>query len=403
MNYSRFIGKNAELFKASEIRELLKVVEARKVISFAGGYPDPQTLPREALAKIAYEVILNQGDKALQYAPTKGVTVFRETLLKFLRDVGVKVAGEDDIIVTTGSQQGLDLISRTIIDPGDYIVTENPTYLAALTAFRTARPNIVGIPVDERGMRTEVLEAKLRELRSQGKRVKFVYTVPVAHNPTGITMSLERKKHLIELASQFDFIVFEDDPYSFFVFDEADVTKLKTLDSEGRVVYMGTLSKILSPGLRLGWALGPRQLIDVFERAKQSMDLNTTTLSQFIAKEAIERGVVAETIERAKRVYRVKRDTMVESLSENMVENSWWVKPVGGLFIMVWLPEQVDTKAMLQEAANEGVVYVPGESFFVDGSGKNTMRLNFSYPKVEEIRTGVEIIGRIVKRKIRGG
>jgi len=329
--------------------------------------------------------------------------VFRETLLKFLRDVGVKVAGEDDIIVTTGSQQGLDLISRTIIDPGDYIVTENPTYLAALTAFRTARPNIVGIPVDERGMRTEVLEAKLRELRSQGKRVKFVYTVPVAHNPTGITMSLERKKHLIELASQFDFIVFEDDPYSFFVFDEADVTKLKTLDSEGRVVYMGTLSKILSPGLRLGWALGPRQLIDVFERAKQSMDLNTTTLSQFIAKEAIERGVVAETIERAKRVYRVKRDTMVESLSENMVENSWWVKPVGGLFIMVWLPEQVDTKAMLQEAANEGVVYVPGESFFVDGSGKNTMRLNFSYPKVEEIRTGVEIIGRIVKRKIRGG
>lgn len=403
MDYSRFIGKNAELFKASEIRELLKVVEARKVISFAGGYPDPQTLPREALAKIAYEVILNQGDKALQYAPTKGVTVFRETLLKFLRDVGVKVAGEDDIIVTTGSQQGLDLISRTIIDPGDYIVTENPTYLAALTAFRTARPNIVGIPVDERGMRTEVLEDKLRELRSQGKRVKFVYTVPVAHNPTGITMSLERKKHLIELASQFDFIVFEDDPYSFFVFDEADVTKLKTLDSEGRVVYMGTLSKILSPGLRLGWALGPRQLIDVFERAKQSMDLNTTTLSQFIAKEAIERGVVAETIERAKRVYRVKRDTMVESLSENMVENSWWVKPVGGLFIMVWLPEQVDTKAMLQEAANEGVVYVPGESFFVDGSGKNTMRLNFSYPKVEEIRTGVEIIGRIVKRKIRGG
>jgi len=403
VDYSRFIGKNAELFKASEIRELLKVVEARKVISFAGGYPDPQTLPREALAKIAYEVILNQGDKALQYAPTKGVTVFRETLLKFLRDVGVKVAGEDDIIVTTGSQQGLDLISRTIIDPGDYIVTENPTYLAALTAFRTARPNIVGIPVDERGMRTEVLEDKLRELRSQGKRVKFVYTVPVAHNPTGITMSLERKKHLIELASQFDFIVFEDDPYSFFVFDEADVTKLKTLDSEGRVVYMGTLSKILSPGLRLGWALGPRQLIDVFERAKQSMDLNTTTLSQFIAKEAIERGVVAETIERAKRVYRVKRDTMVESLSENMVENSWWVKPVGGLFIMVWLPEQVDTKAMLQEAANEGVVYVPGESFFVDGSGKNTMRLNFSYPKVEEIRTGVEIIGRIVKRKIRGG
>jgi len=403
VDYSKFIGRNSELFKASEIRELLKVVEARKVISFAGGYPDPQTLPRESLARIAYEVILNQGDKALQYAPTKGVTVFRETLLKFLRNVGVKVAEEDDVIVTTGSQQGLDLISRTIIDPGDYIITENPTYLAALSAFRTARPNIVGIPVDEYGMKTEVLEDRLRELRSQGRRVKFVYTIPVAHNPTGITMSLERKKHLVELASQFDFLIFEDDPYSFFVFDEADVTKLKTLDSEGRVVYLGTLSKILSPGLRIGWVLGHKQIIDVFERAKQSMDLQTSTLSQYIAKEAIERGVVAETIEGAKRTYRVKRDAMVESLSENMVENSWWVKPVGGLFIMVWLPEQIDTKEMLTEAANEGVVYVPGASFFVDGSGKNTMRLNFSYPKIEEIRTGVEIIGRVVKRRIKGG
>ncbi|MEM4018573.1 MAG: PLP-dependent aminotransferase family protein, partial [Sulfolobales archaeon] len=350
MDYSRFIAKASEVFKASEIRELLKVVEARKVISFAGGYPDPQTFPRESLARIAYEVILNYGDKALQYSPTKGVTAFRETLVRYLKSNGVKVDSEDDIIITTGSQQGLDLVSRTLIDPEDYIVTENPTYLAALTAFRTARPNIIGIPIDGKGMKTEVLEERLKELKSLGKRVKFVYTIPIAHNPAGTTMSPDRKKHLLELASEYDFIVIEDDPYSFFVYDEADVTRLKTLDQEGRVIYMSTLSKILSPGLRVGWILGPRQLVDVFERAKQSMDLHTSTLSQYIAKEALERGVVGETIDKAKRVYRVKRDAMLSALSENMVENSWWAKPVGGLFLMVWLPPGIDTKAMLPEA-----------------------------------------------------
>lgn len=400
MDYTKFIARASEVFRGSEIRELLKVVEARRVISFAGGYPDPQTFPRESLAKIAYEIILNYGEKALQYAPTKGVTVFRETLVRYLKDGGVKVGSEDDVIITTGSQQGLDLIARTLIDPGDYIVTENPTYLAALTAFRTSRPNIVGIPLDERGMKTEVLEEKLKDLKSSGKEIKFVYTIPVAHNPAGTTMSLDRKKHLLELASRYDLIVIEDDPYSFFVYDEADVTRLKTLDEEGRVVYMSTLSKILSPGIRIGWMLGPRQLVDVFERAKQSMDLHTSTLSQYIAKESIERGVVGETIDRAKKIYRVKRDAMLSALSENMVENSWWAKPVGGLFLMVWLPLGIDTKAMLSEAINEGVVYVPGASFFVDESGKNTMRLNFSYPSVDEIRAGVEILGRIVKRKI---
>ncbi len=403
MDYAKFIARASEVFKASEIRELLKVAEARKLIVFAGGMPDPQTFPRESLARIAYEVILNYGDKALQYAPTKGVTAFRETLLRFLQSNGVEVTSEDDLIVTTGSQQGLDIVARTLIDPGDIIVMENPTYLAALAAFRASRPSIVGIPIDELGMKTDVLEEKLRELSSSGKSVKFVYTIPVAHNPAGTSMSSERKKHLLELASRYDFIVIEDDPYSFFVYDEADVTKLKTLDREGRVVYLGTLSKILSPGMRVGWTLGPKQLVDVFERAKQSMDLHTSSLSQYIAKEAIERGIVAETIEKAKRIYRVKRDVMLESLSENMVENSWWVKPVGGLFLMVWLPPEIDTKAMLPEAVNEGVIYVPGASFFVDEGGRNTLRLNFSYPSVDEIRTGVEILGKLVKRKLGRG
>jgi 2-aminoadipate transaminase len=400
LDYRKFIAKSAEAFRASEIRELLKVVEARRVISFAGGYPDPETFPRESLAKIAYEAILNYGDKALQYAPTKGVTVFRETLVKWLKSKNVKVLGEDDVIVVTGSQQALDIVARTLIDPGDYIVTENPTYLAALTAFRPARPNIVGVPVDSQGMRVDILEERLRELKSRGITPRFVYTIPTAHNPTGISMSLERKKYLLELASKYDLLVIEDDPYSYFVYDEADVTRLKTLDNEGRVVYVGTLSKILSPGLRLGWILANKQLVDVFERAKQSMDLHTPSLSQYIAKEAIERGVVEETIEKAKRIYRVKRDAMVEALSEHLVKDSWWIKPVGGLFLMVWLPRAIDTKAMLPKAVEAGVVYVPGAPFFVDESGTNTMRLNFSYPSVNDIRKGIEILGTLVRREL---
>jgi len=345
-------------------------------------------------------VVLNYGDRALQYAPTKGVTVFRETLTRWLRSKDVRVLDEDDLMVVTGSQQALDIVARTLIDPGDYIVTENPTYLAALTAFRPARPNIVGIPVDSQGMRVDVLEEKLKELKSRGITPRFVYTIPTAHNPTGISMSLERKKYLLELASRYDFLVIEDDPYSYFVYDEADVMRLKTLDTEGRVVYVGTLSKILSPGLRVGWILANKQLVDVFERAKQSMDLHTPSLSQYIAKEAIERGVVEETIGRAKRIYRVKRDAMVEALSEHLVEDSWWIKPVGGLFLMVWLPRAIDAKAMLPKAVEAGVVYVPGASFFVDESGTNTMRLNFSYPSVSDIRKGIEILGTLVKREL---
>ncbi|MCS7099795.1 MAG: PLP-dependent aminotransferase family protein, partial [Sulfolobales archaeon] len=187
---------------------------------------------------------------------------------------------------------------------------------------------------------------------------------------------------------------------SFFVYDEADVTRLKTLDSEGRVVYLSTMSKVLSPGIRVGWILGPQQLIDLFERAKQSADLHTPTLSQYIAKEAIEKGVVSETVEKARKIYRVKRDAILSALSENMVENSWWVKPVGGLFLMVWLPPEIDTREMLPTAIDEGVAYVPGAPFFVDESGRNTMRLNFSYPSIEEIRSGIEILGRIVRRKL---
>jgi len=384
------------------VRELLKVTEGKNIICFTGGFPDPQVFPKRELAEVASYVIEELGDRALQYGPTKGITEFRETLKRFLMNKGVKIESDDDIIVTTGSQQALDLISRLLINPGDTIMVELPTYLAALNAFKSSEPNIVPIPMDENGMRTDALEEEVKKLKRNGARIKFIYTIPVAHNPTGITMSIERKKHLLDIASENDLLIIEDDPYSYFVYDEGiDVTPLKTLDKEGRVIYLSTLSKILAPGLRLGWVLGNGVLVDYIERAKQSADLHTSTLNQFIAMEAIKRGIVDRTIVKAKEVYKVKRDVMIDALEKYMVKGTKWVKPVGGLFMLIWLPsESIDTKKLLPEAIKEGVAYVPGAAFFANGSGQNTIRLNFSYPKPEEIVEGIRILGNLIKRKL---
>lgn len=365
--------------------------------------PDPQTFPKNDLAEIAQEVISERGEAALQYGPTPGVTEFRKELMSFLRRKDIKINDDDAILVTTGSQQALDLIGRAFIEQGDTIVVELPTYLAALNAFTPARPRVIGIPVDEDGMRVDILEKELKKAHAEGRKVKFMYTIPVAHNPAGVTLSVERKKALLELASTYDIVVIEDDPYSYFTYESGvDVTPLKTLDREGRVVYLGTFSKILSPGLRIGWVLGDRAVVDMLERIKQVADLHTSTLSQYIALEAIRRGVVEKTIEKAKQVYKVKRDVMLDSLAEYMPENTWWPRPVGGLFIMVFLPSlEINTRDMLAEAIAKGVAYVPGASFFANGGGWNSMRLNFSFPTPDKIAKGVKIIGDLAKEKIK--
>jgi len=349
------------------------------------------------------EVIGERGDASLQYAPTAGVSEFRKELMSFLQRKDVKVRGDDSVIVTTGSQQALDLISRVFIEREDVIVVELPTYLAALNAFTLSHPQIVGVPVDENGMRVDILEKELKRIYGEGKSVKFIYTIPVAHNPAGVTLSIERKKYLLELASKYDIVVIEDDPYSYFVYESGvDVTPLKTLDDEGRVVYLGTLSKILSPGLRIGWVLGNHYVIDVLERAKQTADLHTPTLTQYIALESIRRGLVDKTIEKAKQVYKIKRDVMLDALTDYMPEKTWWPRPVGGLFVMVFLPSlDVDTRKMLPEALARGVAYVPGASFFANGGGWNSMRLNFSFPPPDKIAEGIKILGSLAKEKIK--
>ncbi|MCE4617226.1 MAG: PLP-dependent aminotransferase family protein, partial [Desulfurococcales archaeon] len=270
--------------------------------------------------------------------------------------------------------------------------------LAAINAFRVYGAKFVGISTDHEGMDTHELEQTLRKLAAEGVKPKFVYMVPTCQNPGGFTMSMERRRHFMELMEQYDLLVVEDDPYSYFTFEKIEYEHLKNIDRNNRVLYVGTLSKILAPGLRIGWALGPKELISQLELAKQTLDLHTSTLTQYIAMEAIEKGVVGNTIEKARELYRLKRDKMIEALEKYFPSHARWTKPVGGMFVFVYLREDIDTKALMYKALDHGVAYVPGQSFFVDGSGKNTMRLNYSFPSPEQIEEGIRRLGRMLSQ-----
>jgi 2-aminoadipate transaminase len=351
--YDKFFSSIAKTIKASEIREILAVIRARRdVISLAGGIPDPTTFTREELADIARRMIIEYGDQALQYSETKGILEVREMLSHFLLESrGISVDAEN-IIVTTGSQQALDLIARTFLDPRDIVITENPSYLAALGAFKIRGAKLIGIPIDEHGMKTDLLEDTVKKLISEGKRIKFIYTIPVAQNPAGTTMTTERKRHLIEIANRYDLLVVEDDPYSYFVYDETvDVSPLKAYDSEDRVLYLSTISKILAPGLRIGWIASPEKLTRKLELVKQYMDLHSPTLNQFIVAEAIRIGLVTRHSHKLSPFYKRKRDTMIKAIRDYFPENVWYTKPVGGFFVFVYVYKKgFDTGRLLKKA-----------------------------------------------------
>ncbi|MEB3789232.1 MAG: PLP-dependent aminotransferase family protein [Desulfurococcales archaeon] len=399
---SKFAADRLVYFKASEIRELLKLTEGREIISLAGGLPDPRVFKKEMLAEIAREVIIEQGERALQYSPTLGVTSFRKELMEFERRHGLAIRDTDDVIITVGSEESLYIITRALINPGDIVIVEEPTYLAAINVFRQYEAQMIGVPIDEYGMRTDILEEKLKQLKAEDKLPKLLYSVPTAQNPSGVTMSNDRRKHLVELASEYDFLIVEDDPYSFFLFEDVDFTFIKNYDKEGRVLYVSTLSKILSPGLRIGWTIGDKNLINLFELTKQAIDLHTPTLTQYIAERALQKGVVDITANEARNLYKIKRDVMLATLEEELSDYATWIKPIGGMFTMVVLKDEtIDTKELLLKALDEGVAYVPGKSFYVSNKGKNTMRLNFSYPTPEQIEKGIRILSKVIRAHVK--
>ncbi len=403
ISYQSFLNKETSLLKSSEIRDLLKLTEGRKVISLAGGLPDPSTFPAEDIRKITDDIIREESAQALQYSTTSGVSSFKRELVGLSSKRGISSITEDNIFVTVGSQEALFMLFNIFIEKGDYVAVENPSYLAALNILRARQPNFIGIDVDpQKGTNLDQLESKLKELKRENKRLKMFYVIPTAQNPAGTTMKIDDRKRLLELSSEYDFLIMEDDAYGFLVFEGDSPAPLRALDTEGRVIYTSTFSKILSPGLRLGWVVAEPEVIKEMEIYKQNVDLHTPTLPQYIAREAIKRGVIMNNLPKVKSTYLEKRDVMLEAIEENFPKDARWSKPVGGMFVFTWLPIKIDTTKLLQKAMSNGVAYVPGSSFYYDYSGRNTMRLNFSYPSKEELREGVKTLGKVIREELAG-
>lgn len=400
INTEEFYSVLASKMKASAIREILKLVQNPEVISLAGGMPDPATFPTEELNEVVKKILAKNSACALQYSSTEGLTELREFILNWLAEAKEK-AGLDNIMITSGSQQGLDLVSKVLLNPGDTLIVELPSYLAALNAFRSYGGEMVGIPMDDEGMQIDILEMTLTKLKNDGKKVKFIYTISNFQNPTGVTMSLVRRKKILEIAKKFEVFVLEDNPYDKLRFEGELIPSIYSLDNEGYVISLGTFSKILCPGLRLAWILGNKEIIEKLVIVKQATDLCTTVLNQLIAYEYCCQNDIDKNIESNVEIYRRKRNAMLKALDKYFPVETAWTKPQGGFFVFATLPDYIDTEEMFKEAIEENVAYVPGGPFFADGKGQNTMRLSFCYPSEKDIEEGIKKLGKVIKRRIR--
>jgi len=383
MDYSTYLSRDAHSFRPSAIRAFAKLINDPNIISFAGGVPNPETFPAERISEVAAKVIRERRAVALQYGPTRGLPRLCESIASISRSRGVECAS-DDVIVTTGSQQALDLIAHTLIDPGDVVAVELPTYIGGSASFFARSAELVGVLQDDDG----IVPESLREVASQ-RRIKVLYTIPNFQNPSGRLMTQARRAAVLEIAEQHDFLVIEDDPYGELVYvDGADTTAMKARDKSGRVLYLGSFSKVLAPGLRCGWVIGARPLLEKLEIAKQAADLCSGMLDQSIVDELVAGGDLAPQIERVRAFYRGKRGVMMEELERHFRGKAQWTPADGGLFTFVTMNDGADAAARLGEAVARGVAYIPGGPFFVDGSGANTMRLTFAKESDERIREG---------------
>jgi len=400
INNEEFYSVLASKMKASAIREILKLVQNPEVISLAGGMPDPATFPVEEIKEISQNIFTKKSAQALQYSSTEGLPELRQCILDYLAKDGNN--GElENIIISSGSQQGLDLVGKTFLNPGDIAIVELPSYLAALNAFRSYGGELVGIPMDEEGMQMDILEKKLIQLKNEAKKVKFIYTISNFQNPAGVTMSLGRRKKIIEIARKFNLFIVEDNPYEKLRFEGESIPSIYSLESNGFVISLGTFSKILCPGLRLAWVLGNKEIIRKMVILKQATDLCTSILVQLIAYEYFQLGKLEENIKSNIQIYKKKRNAMLIALEKHFPKEATWTKPQGGFFVVATLPEYIDTGEMFKEAIEEKVAYVPGAPFFADGKGQNTMRLSFCFPSVENIDEGIKRLGKVIKKRIK--
>lgn len=390
-------SKRNDFVKASEVREILKVTQRPEIISFAGGLPAPELFPVEELKTVCQEVLNINGQAALQYSTTEGYVPLRKMICDRMKKNLEIDADVDNIIITTGSQEAIDFTGKVFIDEGDTIICESPTYLAALNAFKVYMPKFKEVPMDEEGMIMEELEKTLQN----NPDAKILYTIPDFQNPTGRTMSLERRKKLVEIANKYDLIIIEDNPYGEIRFAGKQIPPVKHFDTEGRVVYISTFSKIFCPGLRLGWMCADEQILEKYVPFKQNVDLHTDIFAQMITAKYIEMYDIEAHIEDIRKVYKQRRNLMIECIEQEFPANVKHTSPEGGLFIWIELPEGVNADEVFKTALENNVAFVSGTSFFPNGNHNNAFRLNFSNMPEDRIAEGIKRLGVVLKKAIK--
>ena len=400
VNIDRIFSKRATRFRSSEIRELLKITQIPGMISFAGGLPNPLAFPVEIIHECVEKIFQEDIEPALQYGSTEGLTQLRGVLANRMKKNNHIDCELHDVLITSGAQQALSLVALCFLDPGDTYLTTVPAYLGAIQAFHAYEANCESIPMNDEGIDTDSLRRNLKRLHRTGIIPKFIYTVPTFQNPSGETISLSHRKELLDIASEYDFLIIEDDPYGELIFEGSSIQPIKSYDTKGRVVYISTFSKILAPGFRIGWIIASKVILDKFIQGKQAADLCTNVFSQYVAYEYIKGGYLDKHVEQIKELYKRKRDVMLEALKEYFPSEVKWTMPKGGMFIWITLPKSIDTRLMFQKAIAKKVAYVVGEAFYPEGGDYNSMRLNFSYSEDELIKEGIERLAEVIQEEL---
>jgi 2-aminoadipate transaminase len=391
-------AERTKVMRSSAMRDLMALTERDDVISLAGGLPDTSTFPPDSYAALMSTVASQSCARALQYGPTEGFRVVKACVASVMAAEGMTI-DPDEVLITTGGQQVIDLVCKTLLDPGDVVVAEAPTYPGAIPTFCAYQADVVQLEMDRDGMRVDLLEALLDDLERTGRRPKFIYTVPNFHNPAGVTLSLERRRELVRIAAERELLILEDNPYGLLRYEGEPLPTLYSLDDEF-VIYAGTFSKILSPGVRLGWTLAPAPILAKMQIGKQGADLCSSSISQYFVSAYFDSGPWDDYLRSLVEIYRRRRDVMLDALAEHLPREAEWTRPEGGLFLWATLPDYIDTTDLLARALQEQVAFVPGRAAYVDGRGGASLRLNFSGVDESQIREGVRRIGEVVREQV---
>ena len=389
-------AKRMDLFKKSELGEILKLIEEPDIISFAGGLPASELFPVEEMKKVSVKVLDENGEEALQYSGSQGYLPLRNHIAKRMNEKGKTNVKAEDILVTSGSQQALDFAGNVFLDEGDIVLCESPSYLGALNAFKGYKPRIMEVPTDKEGMITEGLEKILKE----NDRVKFIYVIPDFQNPTGVTWSLDRRKKFMEVVNKYEIPVIEDNPYGELRYEGEFLPALKSFDTKGLVIYLGTFSKIFCSGYRLGWPCASKDILQKFITCKENSDLQTSTIGQRELSKYIDDYDLDEHVEKIKSTYKKRRDLMLDCMEKEFPEGVSFTHPHGGLFTWVKLPEKLNAQDLMKKCVENKVAYVPGGFFFPEGNKENYFRLNYSSSKEEKIVEGIKRLGDVLKEAL---